>query len=56
MTIRRVGAEFFHMHGRTDGQRDRTKLIAAFCNSAIAPKRGKLIALKFSKLKVISSL
>ena len=43
MTIRGVGAEFLAMRGRTDGQRDRTKLIAAYCNSAIAPKGGKAL-------------
>jgi hypothetical protein len=58
MTIREVGTEFFHMRGRTDGQRDTTKLIAAFFNFVVAPKEGKLsdIALTFHTFKMISSL
>ena len=37
---------FNHMRGRTDGQRDGTKLVAAFCNSTIAPKGGNNVLVK----------
>jgi hypothetical protein len=39
MKIRPVGAEFFHADGRTDGQTDMTRLIAAFRNFANTPKK-----------------
>ena len=38
MKIRPVGAELFHVDGRTDGRPDMTKLIVTFSNSAKAPK------------------
>jgi hypothetical protein len=38
MKIRAVGAELFHVDGRTDRQADTTKLIVAFRNLANAPK------------------
>jgi hypothetical protein len=41
MKIRSVGAKLFHAGGRTDGQTDVTKLIVAFHNFAIAPKKEK---------------
>jgi hypothetical protein len=50
--IRAVGADLFHPKGQTDGRRqtetDRTKLIAAFSNFVIAPKRDKPFILSFS--------
>ena len=42
MKIGPVGAELFHMDGRTDGQTDMTKLIVAFRNIANAPKIGRI--------------
>jgi hypothetical protein len=41
MKIRPVGAESYG-DGRADGQTDMTKLIAAFCNFAYAPKMSTL--------------
>jgi len=38
MKIRSVGAELFHADGRTDRQRDVTKLILVFSNFAKASK------------------
>ena len=38
MKIRRMGSEWFRSDGRTDGQRDVTKLIVAFHTFANAPK------------------
>jgi len=38
MKIRQVGAELFHVDGRTDEQTDITKLIVAFRNFANAPQ------------------
>ena len=40
MKIRPVGADLFHADGRTDGQTNTTKLIAAFHNFANAPNKG----------------
>jgi len=40
MKIRSVGAELFHVDGRTDLRRDMTKLIVAFRNFANAPNTG----------------
>ena len=37
MKIRSVGAESFHVDGRTDGWTDATKLIVAFRNFGKAP-------------------
>jgi hypothetical protein len=39
MKMRPVGAELFYADGRTDRQRDMTKLIVAFRNFAKAPKK-----------------
>jgi len=39
MKIRPVRAELFHANGRTDGQAEMTKLIAAFRNFANSPKK-----------------
>ena len=38
MKFRPVEAELFHADGRTDGQKDMTKLTVAFRNLANAPK------------------
>jgi hypothetical protein len=40
MKIRPVGAELLHADGRTDRQKDMTKLIVTFHNVANAPKNG----------------
>ena len=37
--IRTVGAEVFHVYGRTEGQTDMTKLVVVLCNFANAPKK-----------------
>ena len=39
LKIRPVGAELFHVDGRTDGQTDMTKLIIALRISANAPRK-----------------
>ena len=39
MKIRPVGAELFRAEGRTDGQRDMTKLLVTFRNFANAPNK-----------------
>jgi hypothetical protein len=42
MHICPVGAELSHVEGtRTDRLKDMTKLTAAFCNFANAPKKGR---------------
>jgi hypothetical protein len=41
MKIRPVGAELFHVDRQRDGRPDTTKLIIAFRNFAIAPKKGQ---------------
>jgi len=38
MKIRPLGAELFHVEGRTDRRTDMTKLIVAFRNFANAPQ------------------
>jgi hypothetical protein len=43
MKIIPVGAEFFHVDGRTDGQADITKLIVIFCNFANVPKNIRFV-------------
>jgi hypothetical protein len=47
MKIRSLGAELFHVDRRTDGRKDMTKLIVAFCNFANAPKMRYKIAFNF---------
>jgi len=39
MKIRPAGVQLFHADGGTEGRRDMTKLMAAFCNLLKVPKR-----------------
>jgi hypothetical protein len=48
MKIRPVGAELFHVDGRTAGQTDMTKLIVAFGSFANAPKNPHIFHLRGS--------
>jgi hypothetical protein len=47
MKIRQVGAELFHMDGRTDRQTHMTKLTVAFRNFANAPKNNNALQITF---------
>ena len=57
MKIRPVGAELFHMDGRTDRETGMTKLIVAFRNFVKAPKNryGELCLLVLATTKRIKT-
>jgi hypothetical protein len=55
MKIHPVGAELFHVAGRTDRKTDMTKLIVTFCNSGNTPKR-RLTMFKNSSDKMVIPL
>jgi hypothetical protein len=54
MKIRPVETKFFHPDRRTDGRTDMTKLKAAFCNFAFAPKNANFRSLLEGEQEIAS--